>query len=225
VRCKECSAEFPVLREFCPNCGAPADPGLRESQRLLGQGRQQRPEGEPNPKRKGFLVAAAVVLGLGIMGNNWFGSGFRYESDDSPGLFEPRGTVTIEADQLYKAYRDNPDEAEDRFEGREMVVSGEFVRIVPDGYGSHDLRLKTSDPGAEVGVDLAELAIEDGKKLLPGQRVTVSCQGMGDGGDELWVRDCAIQPTAETGATAPAPTPVSAAPASPAAPAEESNPE
>ncbi|MNC88811.1 hypothetical protein D3C83_46730 [compost metagenome] len=90
-----------------------------------------------------------------------------------------------------------------------MVVSGEFLRIVPDGYGSLDLRLKTSNPEAQLGIDVAQLAIEDAKQLRPGQRVTVSCQQMGSGGDELWVQDCAIQhagdvalPTSATAADA-----------------------
>jgi len=222
VRCAECGAEVPVLREFCLNCGAPTDPGLRERRRQLGQGR--RPDGELKRNRKTILIAAAALLGLGVVGNSWFDPDFDFDSDDRPAIGErdaPRGAVTIEAEELYEAYRDNPQGSAERFEGREMVVSGEFLRIVPDGYGSLDLRLKTSNPEEQLGVDLAQLAIEDGKKLLPGQRVTVSCQQMGSGGDELWVQDCAIQPMAEADAApaAPATTPAPAsAPTTPAPP-------
>lgn len=213
-----------MLREFCVNCWAPTDPGLREREHLLGSGRRQRLDGEPKSKGKGFLIAAAALLGLGIVANNWFDADFDFDSDDRPAIVDrdaPRGPVTIDADQLYQAYRDNPRGAEERFEGREMVVTGEFVRIVPDGYGSLDLRLKTSNPEAELGIDLAQLAIEDGKRLRPGQRVTVSCQQMGSGGDELWVQDCAIQPTAETGA---APSVPAIAPAADAAPTDGATP-
>lgn len=221
-----------MLREFCVNCGAATDPGLRERRHKLGQGPRQRTDGEPKSHGKKFLIAAAVVLGLGVAGNNLFDRDFNFGSDDRPGLVdrdELRGavTVTIEAEQLYQAYRDDPEGAEERFEGREMVVSGEFLRIVPDGYGSLDLRLKTSNPEEQLGVDLAQLAIEDGKALRPGQRVTVSCQRMGDGGDELWVQDCAIQPNAEPAAapSAPAIAPAtesgSTAAVPPAAPAAE----
>ncbi len=223
-----------MLREFCVNCGAPTDPGLHERRNQLGQGRLPRTEGELKSNRKGFVIAAAVVLGLGMVGNSWFGPDF--DIVDRPVMVdrdELRGamTVTIEAEQLYEAYRDDPQGSKERFDGREMVVSGEFLRIVPDGYGSLDLRLKTSNPDEQLGVDLVDLAIEDGKKLLPGQRVTVSCQQMGEGGDELWVRDCAIQPTAETGAApdAPAIAPATAsgpgAAVPPAAPAEGNNSE
>lgn len=217
-----------MLREFCLNCGAPTDAGLRERQHQLGQGRRQRPPGELKSNRKTMLIAAAALLGLGVLGNSLFDADFDFDSDDDRVIIvdrivdrdEPRGAVTIEADELYKAYRDNPEGAEERFEDREMVVSGEFQRIVPDGYGSLDLRLKTSNPEAHVGVDLAQLAIEDGKSLVPGQRVTVSCQGMGEGGDELWVRDCAIQANAETD-TAPVVPAVGPEDASgPSAPAE-----
>jgi hypothetical protein len=215
VRCAECGAEVPVLREFCTNCGAPTDAGLRERRHRLSRG--PRTDGLPKSGGKAILIAGAALLGLAAVG----GSLFDFDSDDRPDVVvQERGPVTIEADELYRAYRDTPEAAAERFGGREMVVSGEFVRIVPDGYGSLDLRLKTSNPDAQVGVDLAELAIEDGKKLVPGQRVTVSCQGMGEGADELWVRECAVQPTAET---SPAPVPPSEplAPSPPAAPAAD----
>lgn len=215
--CKDCGAEVPVLREFCPNCGAPTDPGLRERQSLLGPGRRKPEDGAPRPRGKGLWIAAAV-LGLGIAGNSLSILDSGADADDNPAVIAggQRGAITIAADELFDAYRLDPEEAADRFREREMVVSGEFVRIVPDGYGSLDLRLKTSIPGAELGVDLADLAVEDGRSLRPGQQITVSCQRMGDGGEELWVQDCAIQPTAEA---APAPQPPGADPADSAAPA------
>ena len=230
MRCKECGTDVPVLREFCHNCGAPMDPGLRERKNQLFQGRGQHTGGEPKGKSKTILIAAAALLGLGSVGIASLEADF--DSDDDRVVIvevdEPRGAVTIEADELYKAYRDDPEGAEERFEEREMVVSGTFQRIVPDGYGSLDLRLATSNPNAHVGVDLAQLAIEDGKALVPGQRVTVSCQGMGGGGDELWVRDCAIQANAEPSAAADAsgdaPT-AAPAPVAPAAATEEDGPE
>jgi hypothetical protein len=223
VRCAECGAEVSVLREFCLKCGAPTDPGLRERRHRLGQG--QRTDGELKSNRKTVLIAAAALLGLAAVGNSLFD--FDFDSDDRPTIVAPeeqRGVVTIEAEELYQAYADNPEAFAERYGGREMVVSGEFLRIVPDGYGSLDLRLKTSNPNAQVGVDLAQLAIEDGKKLVPGQRVTVSCQQMGSGGDELWVQDCAVQPIAETLA-APVPPSEPPAPAPPAAPVTENSAE
>ena len=189
MRCPECSADVPALREFCPICGAALDPGVRGS--LL-----RGPGGRPREGRKGggkaVLIggAAAILLALGVAGQvagPWSDSPVTDERN------QPRGPVTIEAEQLQQAYADDPRAAAERFGNREMVVSGEFLRIVPDGYGSLDLRLKTSNPEEELGIDIAQLAIEDAKRLRPGQRVTVSCQHMGSGGDELWVQDCAIQ--------------------------------
>jgi len=167
------------------------DAGIRES---LLPGRNDRPTDGRKGIRKAVLIGGgAVLLALGVAGQfawPWSGPAIDIESNVQA---RPRGPVTIEADQLHRAYRDDPDGAAERFDGREMVVSGEFLRIVPDGYGSLDLRLRTSDPEEQLGVDVAQLAIEDAKQLLPGQRVTVSCQHMGTGGDELWVQDCAIQ--------------------------------
>jgi hypothetical protein len=199
----------PPLREFCPGCGAPTDPGLRERRHQLGQPRST---GEMMSNRKKVLIVAAAAIGLGALANLAFDPD--WDSNERPAIPsrpEARGAVTIEAEDLYRAYRDDEEGADRRFDGREMVVSGEFLRIVPDGYGSLDLRLKTSNPEVPVGIDLAQLAIEDGKKLRPGQRVTVSCQSMGGGGNELWVRDCAIQPDVDAATSPAAPAPASEA--------------
>jgi len=183
------------------------DPGIRGS--LLGRG--ARPTGGRRGNPKTILIggAAAILLALGVAGQAtwpWPSMAIPVDSVDS---VPPGGPVTIEAEQLHQAYHDDWDAAARRFGGREMVVSGEFLRIVPDGYGSLDLRLKTSDPEQPLGIDVAQVAIEDAKQLRPGQRVTVSCQQMGSGGDELWVQDCAIQlggdaalPSSETSAPA-----------------------
>jgi hypothetical protein len=172
------------------------DPAIRGS---LLRGRDGRaPEGRKGTG-KALLIggAGAILLAFGVASEldwPWSDPASVVGFDDRS---QPRGPVTIEADQLHQAYRDDPGAAARRFGGREMVVSGEFLRIVPDGYGSLDLRLKTSDPEEQLGIDVAQLAIEDAKRLLPGQRVTVSCQHMGSGGDELWVQDCAIQQTGD----------------------------
>lgn len=166
------------------------DAGIREG---LSRGRDGPPAG-----RKGFgkgllIGGAALMLAVGAASQLPWPSFTPTMQTDSDEAARPRGPVTIEADQLQQAYQDDPDAAEERFGGREMVVSGEFLRIVPDGYGSLDLRLKTSNPDEQLGIDVADLSIEEAKQLRPGQRVTVSCQRMGQGGDELWVQDCAIQ--------------------------------
>ncbi len=203
------------------------DPGVRGS---LLRGRGGRPARGPGGKAVLIGGAAAILLGLGVAGQldwPWSGPTIAVDSGDSP---QPAGPVTIEAEELHAAYRDDPDAAARRFGGREMVVSGEFLRIVPDGYGSLDLRLKTSDPEAQLGIDVAQLAIEDAKQLRPGQRVTVSCQQMGSGGDELWVQDCAIQLGGDVALPplppSPAALPPSPAPPPPPAPEpEESRPD
>ena len=203
MRCPECSADVSALREFCPICGAAMDPGVRGS---LLRGAGSRPGDRRKGGGKAVLVggAAVILVALGVGGQltgSW---------PDSPVTEErnrPRGPVTIEAEQLQQAYADDPRAAARRFDNREMVVSGEFLRIVPDGYGSLDLRLKTSNPDEQLGIDVAQLAIEDAKRLRPGQRVTVSCQHMGSGGDELRVQDCAIQLAGDAALPSSAPSP------------------
>ena len=202
MRCPGCAADVSALREFCPICGTAMDSEIREG---LQRSRDERPA----RSRKGMgkvAVIGAALLALGVATQvdwPWSGPSINVDREQE---WAP-GPVTIEAEALHQAYADDPDAAEERFGGREMVVSGEFLRIVPDGYGSLDLRLKTSDPDEQLGIDVADLAIEDAKQLRPGQRVTVSCQGMGQGADELWVRDCAIQLGGEVVAPPPAPSP------------------
>ena len=192
MRCPDCSADVSALREFCPICGAAMDPGVRGS---LLRGPGSRPVDGRKGSGKAVLIggASAILLALGVAGQVngfWSNPTITIGSEERT---QPRGPVTIEAEELHQAYADDPRAAAERFDNREMVVSGEFLRIVPDGYGSLDLRLKTSNPDEQLGIDVAQLAIEDAKQLRPGQRVTVSCQHMGSGGDELWVQDCAIQ--------------------------------
>ena len=132
----------------------------------------------------------------------------RFAADNCAGVerFRQRPAISSRCGER-AAYADDPRAAAERFGNREMVVSGEFLRIVPDGYGSLDLRLKTSNPDEQLGIDVAQLAIEDAKRLRPGQRVTVSCQHMGAGGDELWVQDCAIQLAGDAALPPSAPSP------------------
>ncbi len=172
MQCQGCRAEVSWRREFCPNCGTAMDSSIRES---LLRGRDERPNHDRKSLRKAAVIGGgAILLALGVAGQiswPWSDSSVEMETEARA---QPRGPVMIEADELHKAYRDNPDEAAELYEGREMVVSGEFLRIVPDGYGSLDLRLKTSDANVQLGIDVAQIAIEDAKQLLPGQWVTVS---------------------------------------------------
>ena len=189
------------LREFCPKCGTPTDPGLREGlrrSRVPGA----RPDDELKSNRKRVLVVAAgLLLVLGIAGKlSWPVPTILHINSDH----HRKGPVTIDAEQLYRAYHDDPDSAAKRFGGREMVVSGEFLRLVPDGYGSLDLRLKTSNPDSPLGVDLDGAAIEDAKQLRLGQQVTVSCHRMAGSGDDRWLQDCEVQ-QAGAGSSAPSP--------------------
>jgi len=156
--------------------------------------RSERSEEELRSNRKKVLIGGGVVLlALAAVGKFGFdGPSIHIDTDDGK-----RAPAVVEAQQVVDAYREDEASAARRFDGREMVVSGEFLRIVPDGYGSLDMRLKSSNPDHPLGVDLAGLAIDDAKKLKVGQRVTVSCQGMGGGGADPWLRDCAITPNAD----------------------------
>jgi hypothetical protein len=177
------------------------------------RGRGPRPDEELKQNRKRVLIGAAAILAvLGIAGRlSWTIPGIHINSHD-----QRRGPVTIGAEQLYQAYHEDSKAAARRFGGREIAVSGEFLRIVPDGYGSIDLRLKTSNPDSPLGVDLVGDAVEDAKRLRPGQKVTVSCQRMAGSGDDRWLQNCAIENMAE--AQPPSPSP----PTAPAAAEENS---
>ena len=208
MQCRECGADVPVLREFCPSCGAPTHSSYSELRR---EARTGRTEEELRSNRKKVLIGGAVIV-LAFAAVGKFGlDGPSIHIDTDEGKKAP---AVVEAPQVVDAYREDEEAAAKRFDGREMVVSGEFLRIVPDGYGSLDMRLKSSNPDHPLGVDLAGLTIDDAKKLKVGQRVTVSCQGMGGGGADPWLRECAITPAAETNAAPAIPRP----PAPPAPP-------
>jgi hypothetical protein len=198
VRCPDCSAEVSALREYCPGCGSPTDPAVRE--RLRSRAAGGRSPDELKSNRKTVLIAcAAIAAALAIGGRLSVPVIPLHIGTHS----ERKGPIVTDAEQIYRAYHEDPDGAARRFGGREMMVSGEFLRIVPDGYGSIDMRLKTSNPDSPLGVDLASEAIDDAKELRPGQQVTVSCRSMAGSGDDRWLQNCAIQPEGGKGAAPP----------------------
>ena len=203
-----------MLREFCPQCGTSTAAGMRE--RGFGPPGGRPVEELQRNRGRVLIIGAGILIVLGVMGKfSWPGIPIHIGTDK-----HPRAPVTIAAEQLYNAYQSDPADADSRFGGREMVVSGAFVRTVPDGYGSIDMRLKTSNPQAPLGVDLDRVSVEEATKLEPGQDVTVSCRRVSQTGEERWLQDCVIQPPAETGAArAASPSP----PPPPAPAASESN--
>jgi hypothetical protein len=223
VRCPNCAAEISALRDICPHCGASTDSAFDQLDAKRERGRS--PQETLSNRRKVGLVAGGIfimVLALGEM----FPFG-RHMSHDS-GVFrvEPdkglRDPVTIGAGDLFEAYHTDSSAAERRYGGREMVVTGEFLRTVPDGYGSIDMRLKTRHPDLPLGIDVDGHSVDAATKLQPGEMVTVSCRAVAGTGDDPWLSDCVIQPPAANGApaapAAPAPPPAPSAPPAPPAP-------
>ena len=185
-------------------------------QRLRARAAGGRSPEELKSNRKTILIAGAAIAALLAVGGRL--SLPTIPLHISRHHTPPKGPMVTDAEQIYRAYHEDPDGAAKRFGGREMMVTGEFLRIVPDGYGSTDLRLKTSNPDSPLGVDLADAAVADAGLLRPGQQVTVSCRSMAGSGDDRWLQNCAIQP--EDGATPPssAALPSSGAPAAPQSP-------
>ena len=184
-----------------------------------------RSRGEPGPdapmgrsddeqlkrNRRNVLIVVAVLLALGgiTSRSSWFGGVIHIDTDR-----HARGPLAVEAEEIYDAYRDDAHAANKRFRGREMVVSGEFLRIVPDGQGNPDLRFKTSNPDEPLGADLIPMSYDQAAHLRPGQRVTVSCQRIARTGDDHWLQKCAIQTAAAGGApSGPSPPPAPPPPA------------
>lgn len=215
VRCPRCAADVTPLREFCPQCGTATNSGLRESR--LNRRDERSPDELRRNRRTVLTIGAAILILATAMGRI---HPFGHHLSFSPGAIHvdagrgDKGPVSVGAQQLYQAYHDDPEAAEKRFGGREIVVSGEFLRTVPDGYGSIDMRLKTSNPNVPLGVDLDRASVEEATTLEQGQNVTVSCRRVARTGDEHWLQDCLIQPPAAGAGNAPSP---AAAPATPAA--------
>lgn len=218
MRCPGCAAEISVLRDVCPHCGTPTDRVFDK----LQQGGERSPEEMHRNRKTVLAVAGGLLVLLAVSGKihpfghlPFTGHGIHIDTGHS----EPKEPVTIGAAQLFEAYHSDSQAADRRFGDREMVVSGEFVRTVPDGYGSIDMRLKTAHPDLPLGIDLDSHSVDAATKLEPGQLVTVSCRKVAGSGDNPWLQDCVLQPPAP-GEVAKAPT--SAPPAPPAPPASSS---
>ena len=202
MRCSECAADVPPLREFCPSCGSPTNPNFLARRR---EARTSRSDEELRGNRKKVLiVGGAVLLALAALGKVGLpGPTIHIDTDDD----RPKGAIITTAEDLARAYNDDPSGSARKYSNREIQVSGEFLRIVPDGYGSIDVRLKTANPDFPLGVDVSGPSVEDAKLLRPGQKVTVSCRGVAGSGNDRWLQDCAIQPGGEGIAAPPPPAP------------------
>ena len=207
MRCPDCSAEVSPLRDHCPSCGASTDRIFDRLDRRQPRGRT--PE-ELARNRKTVLWIGGGVLFLAVAMGNFHPFGRHVRVVTPPEVVRivehqgPRDPVTIGAAELFEAYHTDSDAADRRFGDREMVVTGQFVRTVPDGYGSIDMRLKTNHPDTPLGIDLDSHSVDAATQLKPGQTVTVSCRRVAGSGDDPWLQDCVIQPNAAAPA-APAP--------------------
>jgi len=192
------------LRDYCPGCGASTD---RMFDRL-----DQRREGKRSPEELAQNRKTVLMLGGGLLlvlaamcSFHPFGRHVRI----NPGVIHidtrrvTNEAVTVGAPDLFEAYHTDSEAADRRFGGRPMVVTGEFVRTVPDGYGSIDMRLKTNHPDIPLGIDLDSHSVDAATKLAPGQMVTVSCQRVAGTGDDPWLQDCVLQPTVPAEAAKP----------------------
>lgn len=207
MRCPNCGANVSALREFCPSCGTPTDPGLREGLRRRGDG--GRPPEELHRNRKTVLAigGAVLLLGMAMSGGHW---GFPHVIHIGSHHGD-RGPVSVGAAELFEAYHSDSASADRRFGHREIVITGEFVRTVPDGYGSIDMRLKTGHPDLPLGIDLDNHSVDAATKLRPGAMVTLSCRGVAGTGDNPWLSDCVLQPPPEAGLPPAPPAPPAAA--------------
>ncbi len=206
--CPECGASVPPLRLFCPQCGAPTDADMRD--RRAGRASPPADDQLIRNRKRVLMIGGGLLLTLAVMTKgNWID----FDSDDGR-----RGAVEMSAEEIYDAYRDDPEGAARRFDAREMVVKGEFLRIVPDGSGNPDLRLKTGNADQPLGADLVQVAHGAAAQLKPGQIVTVSCQRITGSAQDRWLQNCAIQDVEEGNASPTALPP--AAPPTPESTAE-----
>lgn len=224
MRCPRCGAEYSPLRDFCPKCGAATDTRPIEGGRRTGV---ERSPDELKRNRRAVLGVVAAVLAVTAFSSNFhlfgrhvsvFPGGFHIDTRS-----ERREPVTIGAPEFFEAYHTDSREADSRFRNREMVVTGEFVRTVPDGYGSIDMRLKTNHPDMPLGIDLDSHSVDAATRLEPGQMVTVSCRRVAGFGDDPWLQDCVLQPSAAAAVGPPSPS-MPPAPAPPPAPSPTTPP-
>lgn len=207
MRCPNCAAEIGPLRDICPHCGASTD---RAFDRLNIRERGRSPAELARNRKTVLWVVGGILVLVAVSGQI---RPFGRHVSISPGVIHidthrgPREPVTIGAAQLFEAYHTDSDAADRKYGGHEMVVTGEFVRTVPDGYGSIDMRLKTKHPDIPLGIDLDGHSVDAATKLEPGQTVTVSCRRVAGSGDDPWLADCVLQPPSAAAEASAAPTP------------------
>ena len=106
MRCSGCGTDVSLLREFCPQCRTPTDPGLRESR--LRRDRDRSPA-DLKQNRKTVLIACAAIAGvLAVAGKlSWAIPSVHINLHEPP-----RGPVVTDAVELSRAYAADPAAAE-----------------------------------------------------------------------------------------------------------------
>ena len=221
MRCPNCAADISPLHDICPRCGASTDSVFDQ----LDHSAKRSPEQlQRNRKTVLAVVGGILLLTVGMRGFHTVRHiSIPHERISIDTRRVTNEAVTIGAPELFEAYHTDSQAADRRFGGRQIVVTGQFLRTVPDGYGSIDMRLKTNHPDLPLGIDLDGHSVDAATKLEAGETVTLSCQEVAGTGDDPWLRDCVIQEPAESGAAAPrapaAPSAPQSTPAPPAPPA------
>jgi hypothetical protein len=201
---------------MCPHCGASTDSVFDRLDHSVERSAEQLSRN----RKTVLIVAGGLLLGLAAFGKINFGHiSIPHETIRIDTRRVTNEAVTIGAPELFEAYHTDSQAADRRFGGRQIVVTGQFLRTVPDGYGSIDMRLKTNHPDLPLGIDLDGHSVDAATKLEAGETVTLSCQEVAGTGDDPWLRDCVLQPPPVAAAPeAPAPTAPNSPPGPPAPP-------
>ena len=181
MKCPRCGNDFEG--NFCPNCGAPAAGPL-----LQYGGQFPTPPKKMNGVIKGVIIGIIAITAISVIGTVLGDSKESVQTATSPGNSSSMSStapssapsssskpasIKIDYKELYKEYSDNPINADGKYKGKVITVTGKIARIdreiAQNPYVTFEI-----EPLEEIRMDFPADAESAVSKLKKGQTVTIS---------------------------------------------------
>ena len=189
INCHECGSQVSTEAAACAKCGAPL---------------RSRTQTRPVIKALGAIVLVLLVAGF-FAGRQRSDTA---DSDQEPAVALVEAPISVTAQELAVAYKENTVAADNRFKGRRLLVQGVVASIDTDIANEAYLSLVGLSDFEHVHAGLSAAARQVAASLRPGSPALLACVGNGDIIKTPMLKDCQFrtneQPVARTERQSPA---------------------
>lgn len=129
-------------------------------------------------KRKILLFVSLFLLAMAVLGY--------YVYNKGPENISKRKTLPVTAIELYETYIDDSLSAQNKFNGKVLLVTGVIGRIDKNQQGETILSLQTKEPNAYINCSMEHSPA--GLQINDEIRIKGLCNGIGQGDADLGIK-------------------------------------